>query len=175
MYQNHTVRKICKWKNSLGLLRTWNKNGFFRFVMKNNANGTNHTNTIKNVDSLNDCFANICESSALGLLCSILGDMIKPKSIEKTTFLYPKDANEVYSLIKDCKVTNLTDIDGLSNDFLKIAGPVKSDFLAVIFQRCIQVGYFPNILKNARTKPFFNRWHAKPQKLLSNFIVIIVV
>ena len=49
-----------------------------------------------------------------------------------------------------------------------------SDFLAVIFERFIQVGYFPNILKIVRKKPLFqagdmqNPKNYRPMSLLSS-------
>ena len=110
------------------------------------ASGTNDTSTMIDIDSLNDYFANIGQSLVSGSNFSNLEEMIILKFIDKTIFLYPTDANEVYSLFRNCKTTNSSGLDGLS-DNLKIAGPVISDFLAVIFNRCIQVGYFPNILK----------------------------
>ena len=82
-------------------------------------------------------------------------DIILHKCIEETIFLYPTDANEVYSLFKNCKTTNSAGLDGLSNNVLEIARPVISDFLTVIFTRCIQVGFFPDNLKIARIKPLF--------------------
>ena len=92
------------------------------------------------VDSLNDYFANIGMSLPSGSNCSNLGDMIVPKSIDKTILLYPTDANEVYSLIKNCKTANSSGQDSLSNNLLKIAVPVISDFPAGKVNRCIQVG-----------------------------------
>ena len=101
--------------------------------------------------------------------------MILPKSVDKTKFLYATDANEVYSLIRNCKITNSFGLDGLSNNLPKIAGPVISDFLAVILNRCFQVGYFPNIPKIAIIKPLSKigdtqkSKNYRPISLLSSF------
>ena len=107
------------------------------------------------VGTLNDYSANIGKSLAVGSNCSYLEEMVKPKFLDKTIFLYPTDANQVHSLIRNCKTTNSSGLDGLSNNLLNFAGPVISDFLAVIILRCIQVGFFPSILQNARIKPLF--------------------
>ena len=128
---------------------------FVKIVQQSIANGTNFSSTMIGSDSLNDYFANIVKSLASNSNCSNLGDMNIPKSIDKTKLLYPRYANEVYSLIRNCKTTNSPGLGGLKNNLLKIAGPVISDFLAVKFNRRIQVGYFPKILKLARTKPIF--------------------
>ena len=58
--------------------------------------------------------------------------------------LYPMDANEVYTLFRNCKTTKFSGLHGLSNNVLKIAGPMLSEFLAVIFIGCIQGRCFQN-------------------------------
>ena len=92
------------------------------------------------VDSIHDYFANIGMSLASGSNCSILEETITPKSLDKTMFLYPTDANEVYNIIINCKTRYSSGLDGLSNSLLKYAGPVISDFLAVQFNRSVQLG-----------------------------------
>ena len=138
--------------------------------MKNIASGTNHTNTMIDVDRLNNYFANVGKIFISGSNVSNLGDKNIPESVEKTIFLYPTDENEVYSLIKNCKTTNLSGLNGLSNNLLNIAGPVISYFLAVVFTRCFQIGYFPNILKIGKLKPLFDKQNPKnyPPFLLSS-------
>ena len=130
-----------------------NKYASFKIVRKNNASGTNHTSSMIVADSPNDYFANIGKILAAGSNCSNLGEMNIPKSIDKTILLYPTDANEIFSSIMNCKITKLSGLTGLSNNLLKIAGPVISDFLAAIFSECIQVGFFSNVLKITRMKP----------------------
>ena len=78
---------------------TRNKNGLFKFFNKNIASGTNQTSMMIYVDSLNVYFANMGKSMASGSNCSNLGDMIIPKSLDKTIFLYSTDPSELYSLI----------------------------------------------------------------------------
>ena len=90
----------------------------------------------------------------------------------------------IVCLIKNCKTTNSSGLDGLSNNLLKVAGPVISDFLAVIFDGCILVVYFRKILKIARIEPFFkaggmqNPENYRPISLLSSlsksFEIIVV-
>ena len=70
------------------------------------------------VDGLNVYFANMGKSLASGSNCSSLGDMIIPKSIDKTIFLYSTDPSELYSLIKTCKAKILSGPDGLSDNHL---------------------------------------------------------
>ena len=146
MYQKHSACKRCKWKNSLEQLMIRNKNGFFKLFKKNIASGTSHTSTMIDVDEVNDYFANIGKSLASVWNCSILRDTKIPQPIDKTIFLYPMDSNEFYSSIKNCKTTKSSLLDCLSNNLLKIAGPVISDFLATKFNRCTQVKNSPNVL-----------------------------
>ena len=88
MYQNHSASKACKWNKLF-----WA--AFVKFVKKNVATGINHKRTKIDVDSLNDYFANIGNSLASGSNCSKLEETIISKSIDKTIFLYPTDANEL--------------------------------------------------------------------------------
>ena len=95
---------------------TRNKNGFYKIVKKNIASETNHTSTMIDVESLKEKFANTRKSLASGSNCSNLGVMIIPKSVDKTFFLYPTDANKFCWLMKNCKTTNSSALDGLSNN-----------------------------------------------------------
>ena len=88
---------------------------------KNLASGTNDSSMMIDVDCLNEYFAKI------GRSFSNLEEMIKPKYIDKTIFLYPTDTNEVFNLLRNCNTTNSSGLDGLSNNLLKNAGPVISE------------------------------------------------
>ena len=143
---------------------TRNKYSFSKFVTKNIATGTNRTSTMIDIDSLNNYFANIGKNLASGSIFSNLGNLIISKSTENTIFLYPADANEIYSLIRNCKTTISSGLDGLSNNLLIISGPAISEFSAVIFSRCLQVGYFPKLLKTARIRPLFKKCDTQTPK-----------
>ena len=136
-------------KSPLEQLMTKIKNDFFKLVTMIIASRANHTSRMLDVDSLNDYLANIGQFKLFQFIRHVY------TQVHIQFFLYPTVANEVYSLIKKSKTTNFPGLDGLSNNLPEIAGPMISDFLAVIFTRCIQVGYFPNILKIAKIKPLF--------------------
>ena len=117
------------------------------------------------VDSQNDQFANIGKSLASSSDGSILRETVTTKSIEKTIFLHLTDANEFKILFRNCETTDSSGLDGLSSNLLRIAGPKISEFLALIFIRCFQRGYFPNPQNCQIKATLHKRWHAKPQKL----------
>ena len=72
------------------------------------------------VGSQNDVFAHTGKSLASSSNCSHFEETVIPKAIEKTIPLYPTDANEVQILVKKCKITTSSGLDGLSNKFLEM-------------------------------------------------------
>ena len=87
--------------------------------MKNIGSGTIYTSTMTGVDSVHNYFAIIGMRLASGSNCSSLEETITPKSLDKTMFQYPTDANEVYNIIMNCKTRNSSGLEGLSNSLLK--------------------------------------------------------
>ena len=158
------------------ILNGWwqEKNGFLKFLENSLASWTNDTNTMIDVDSLNDYFANISKNLASVSNCSNLKETITPKSIDKAIFICRTDANEFHNLLKNCNTTTTScGLEGLSNSFLKISPLVISDSLALKFNRCIKVGYFPNISESCQNKTTFqHRWHAEPRNYLPISMVL---
>ena len=163
-----------KWMKKTVLNSWWQEtNGFSKFINRNIASGTNHTSTMKHFDSLYDYFANIRKSLTSGSNCSTLEKTIISKYIYETSFLYPKDANGVYNLIRNYRTIFWSGVGSLKNNLLKLLGAVLSDFLAVVFIRYIEVRCFPNVLKIAKKNNSSRQVACRTPKTTIQLIVII--
>ena len=66
---------------------------------------------------------------------------------EKSMFLSKTHKLEVFNELKHLNNKKSLDTFGLSNFFLKIVSPTISEQLIQIFNKCVRVDCFPNLLK----------------------------
>ena len=79
----------------------------------------------------------------------------KIKGCPKTLFMYPTTQNEIENLISNMTPKNSSGHDGISNKVLKELGPKLSYPLQIVFNRSLESGDFPDIMKLAVVIPLY--------------------
>ena len=117
------------------------------------------SNDISN--AFNDFFSTV--GSKLSRKCSSAGNhkdfMNDP--VSNSIFLSPISVNEVCKLIDQLKPGKAPGLDGIPNSVLKSISHIVSPILASIFNKVIDTGIYPDILKNAKIIPVFKKGNKK--------------
>lgn len=93
---------------------------------------------------------------------------------KNSIFLGTIDENEVILTINRLKCNKAPGRDGIKSETLKVIANQIAKPLAVIFNRCIDKGVFPDVLKQAIIKPLFksgdklNIKNYRPISVISN-------
>ena len=73
----------------------------------------------------------------------------------QSVFLRPTSTGEIQSNIEKLKNKTSTGLFGISNKLLKVCETVISPILAILIIRCMSIGYFPELLKEAKIVPIY--------------------
>ena len=74
---------------------------------------------------------------------------------EKTLYMYPTNVGEIEKLIRELPNKTSSGHDDISNRLLKKIGPYISKALCIIFNKSLEEGSFPTIMKQADVVPLF--------------------
>jgi retron-type reverse transcriptase len=93
-------------------------------------------------------------------------------SNEKSIYLYETTPKEILTIINKLDITKSEDIFGICPKFVKLAGPYISNTLSYIFNKSIENGIFPSILKTTKVFPIHK---AESKMTVSNYRPISIL
>lgn len=135
-------------------------------VIKKETNKNTKRNNEKNnitAEKFNNFFTDIAEDTLSKINNAPKYDnsskLLTKKHINNCSSLYLNftDAHEVFRIINNLKTKNTVDLYGLSTKTLKHIAPYISHILAVLFNKCIEEGYFPKELKISKIIPIYKK------------------
>ena len=109
------------------------------------------------VEKFNDFFVSIGKKLANECSESLPNVDFDADGPVQTFALFETDASEVYSIIKHLKNKISSGHDGISNKLLRLAASSISQFLANIFNECINDSKFPKSMKIAKVLPLLKK------------------
>lgn len=138
-----------KWRNLNALLgRKTKKPGPYEI---RDSDGSLATDPKEMADALNHHFMNIPSVSSQENTRNIF------RHSQGSFFMQPTDPAEVFTLIMNTKPKNSVGWDGIPMNVIKACANVLSELLSIIFNSCIESGYYPKELKTAKVVPVFKK------------------
>ncbi len=130
-------------------------------------NGTIITDQKLVVNRFNKFYTTIADKlvANLGKPATKYQDYLKNPN-EHTIFLKETDHGEVATLIYKLDITKSGDIYGISPRLIKDAGPSMATNLSILFNKSIETGIFPQLLKISKVIPVYK---ADSKMLASNY------
>ena len=111
-----------------------------------------------NAETFNQFFSKIGEKLAKNI------NKMEPRKIEQiqpTMVLAYTNEHEIKDILENLKPKHSTGHDEISNEILKCCSPIIEKYLTTLFNKCIEDGTFPEIMKIAKVIPFFKNGDKK--------------
>ena len=108
----------------------------------------------KTIDDFNSYFVNVGLNNQRTIE-HVEFNMNQSSRQMQSAFLRPTSADEIQSIIGKLKNQTSTGPFGISNKLLKVYEWVVSPILATMINRCMSIGYFPELLKVAKVVPIY--------------------
>ena len=133
-----------------------------------------HNSIIKEKQEIVNEFGNYFKTAATNLTANLTTNMATSNNNYKEYLTTPTynwgftevDRQDVLKIIKSLKNKKSSGYDGISNKILETIGDIISDPIAKLFNKSLETGKFPDILKVAKVIPI----HKKGSKLeISNY------
>ena len=144
------------WSAIKEMLNTKRSGSCPKLIKIPNGNETSDDTEIAN--TLNEFFTSVGRelASKFPPASSVFKDYLCAPCCNSCVFM-PIDETEVFNIISSINSKTSAGYDGISSRVLKIASPIISGPLAVLFNKCLATGSYPNGLKIAKVVPIFKK------------------
>jgi len=158
------TRKIWKVSNEI-IGRNSSKHSITKLTINNSI----ETNPVSIANHFNDYFVNVAKN--LGNKTIIDQDTPEShlksiKRVQESIFLQPTDDVEVSKTIKSLKNVTSSGPDKITVQILKEIADTVAPCLRFNFNKCLEIGYFPEIFKHANIVPLYK---SGSKNLVSNY------
>ena len=149
-------------KNANDTKKTWNE--INKILNRKKTTGKNFQLLLNGIltsdkkriaNNFNHYFVNVAEnlSKQIPNTNNKYQDYLKNPN-EHSLFLKETTPHEISLIIQNLQSTNTTDIYGITTKFVKLGSPTLTDNISIIFNKSIEEGVFPDLLKVTKINPF---------------------